>query len=403
MRNILLISSIYPIPEKNYGTKVCHYFAKDWVKMGYNVQSVHIQTVFPRIFYWIASLFRDRIAAKTGAVVYTKRDKGGFYEMDGVPVMRTTVFKLIPHRKATYSSVKQAAYNVLLHNAKINFVPDYIVAHFSNPQLELLDILKKEYPFAKTALVMHGDVCLTRKVYGSDCERLMANVDVWGFRSKTIKEEFEKEFFKVDKSFICYSGIPEDFIAKENNRSFIKPPSRFIYVGEMIDRKYPVKVFEALHLSYPDHNFHLDYVGNGTLTNAILHFASENGLTDCVSINGRIPREQILEKYDSADCFIMISRSEAYGLVYLEAMARGCITIASRKEGFDGIIEDGVNGFLCNAGDEIELANIIERIIDLSPEERKQISLNAWETAKTFTDYLAAKSYINKVKELTGN
>ena len=42
----------------------------------------------------------------------------------------------------------------------------------------------------------------------------------------------------------------------------------------------------------------------------------------------------------------MISQGEAFGLVYLEAMARGCITIASRGEGFDGIIKDGINGFL---------------------------------------------------------
>ena len=38
----------------------------------------------------------------------------------------------------------------------------------------------------------------------------------------------------------------------------------------------------------------------------------------------------------------MISSSETFGLVYLEAMAAGCITIASRDEGFDGIIKDGV-------------------------------------------------------------
>ena len=30
--------------------------------------------------------------------------------------------------------------------------------------------------------------------------------------------------------------------------------------------------------------------------------------------------------------------------------ARGCITMASRKEGFDGIIQDKVDGFFCKAG-----------------------------------------------------
>ena len=35
--------------------------------------------------------------------------------------------------------------------------------------------------------------------------------------------------------------------------------------------------------------------------------------------------------------FVMISRDETFGLVYLEAMAAGCITIASKDEGFDEI------------------------------------------------------------------
>ncbi len=48
---------------------------------------------------------------------------------------------------------------------------------------------------------------------------------------------------------------------------------------------------------------------------------------------------------------VMNSRNEAFGLVYFEAMARGCIIITSRKEGFDGIIQDGVNGFLFKASD----------------------------------------------------
>ena len=91
---------------------------------------------------------------------------------------------------------------------------------------------------------------------------------------------------------------------------------------------------------------------------------------------------------------VMISRWEAYGLVYLEAMARGCITIASRNEGFDGVIRDGENGFLCKAGDANELASIIQRINALTPAERQHISDNAIATAQSLTDVKAAKRYI---------
>ncbi|MBI5538884.1 MAG: glycosyltransferase [Bacteroidia bacterium] len=93
----------------------------------------------------------------------------------------------------------------------------------------------------------------------------------------------------------------------------------------------------------------------------------------------------------------MISKREAFGLVYLESMARGCITIGSRSEGIDGIIKHEKNGFLCEAGNEKELVQIIRQINKLTPAERKKISDNAIATAKELTDYMVALKYINAV------
>ena len=87
-------------------------------------------------------------------------------------------------------------------------------------------------------------------------------------------------------------------------------------------------------------------------------------------------------------------------MVYLEAMARGCITIASRDEGFDGIIRDGVNGFLCKAGDEAELASILKRIKEMPQEELHRISDNAVSTAHELTDERVAKDYLNHLKTI---
>ena len=165
----------------------------------------------------------------------------------------------------------------------------------------------------------------------------------------------------------------------------------------MIERKYPEKVVDALHYAYPTGEFHMTYIGAGHLIENIKQMIDSYHLNQQVSILGRIPREQIIAEYDKADCMVMISRWEAYGLVYLEAMARGCITIASKREGFDGVIVDGENGFLCKAGDADELACIVKRVNSLTPAERQKISENAIATAKRLTDYKAAKMYIEDV------
>ena len=101
-----------------------------------------------------------------------------------------------------------------------------------------------------------------------------------------------------------------------------------------------------------------------------------------------------------SDVFIMISKDEVFGLVYLEAMARGCITIASKNEGMEGIIIDGYNGFLCEAGNHDELCKIIRIINDLPKEKINEISQNAINTARKYTDEAVAAQYINNVENL---
>ena len=61
------------------------------------------------------------------------------------------------------------------------------------------------------------------------------------------------------------------------------------------------------------------------------------------------------------------------------------------------MIEDGVNGFLCEAGNIQELANIIRKINKLTPDERLAVSERAIETARRLTDKNAADLYLNNL------
>lgn len=395
--NILLLSIIYPLPTDNKGTPVCHYFTREWLKMGHNVRVVHYQAVYPRPFYWVARLNREKVTAKTGAVVYTERDRGGCYKMDGVPINRIPLFKPIPHGKFSHKAINKSISIIVHWLQSDNFYPDVIVGHFPNPQIEVVGRLQEVWPKAKSAVVMHGDIGLAKKVYGAKLVELCKRIDIWGFRNEVVRKSFEQRVMPIQHSFICYSGIPGDFVVEENQHDFNHPLKRFVYVGEMIERKYPIQVIDALQKVYPEGNFELTYVGDGDLLNDIRNRVERDKLTDMVRVLGKIPRDNIKVEYDNADCMVMISRNEAYGLVYLEAMARGCITIASRNEGFDGVIRDGENGFLCKTGDANELATIIHRINTLTPAERQRISENAIATARSLTDYKAAKLYADNL------
>ena len=76
-KNILLLTTIYPAPDLNLlnNTNVCHYFAKEWVRMGYNVKVVFNYPIYSPIFHLIASLIENKLASNGSAYITTKRMK----------------------------------------------------------------------------------------------------------------------------------------------------------------------------------------------------------------------------------------------------------------------------------------------------------------------------------------
>lgn len=71
-----------------------------------------------------------------------------------------------------------------------------------------------------------------------------------------------------------------------------------------------------------------------------------------VTLLGAVPREGIARLLADHDVLVMPSRFEGFGLTLIEAMAAGCVPVASRLAGVtDGIVEHGVTGLLFPVGD----------------------------------------------------
>lgn len=397
MRKILLLTPLYPIPyPENNATPVCHFFAREWVKLGYEVQVIHVQPVHCRAWHLLIRLFGKQISNWAGGGnFYAKRlETTESYLMDGVPVHRIPTYNFIPHGRYPHKSISKLIGEIKDILCRERFDPDMIVGHML--EMEIIPELNLTFG-AKSCMVMHGIPKKMRLRY-PEFDQLMASYDLWGFRSKAIKEQFESEFGAVKDSFICYSGIPGEFLDNAPDRSFPNKVRNFIFVGELIERKCPAALISAIPAAEDD--FNLTFVGDGPERAHLDRLVEDGGIGDKVVFTGKIPRNDIRRHLDEADCFIMISRGEAFGLVYLEAMARGCIVIASRGEGIDGVISDGMNGFLCNAGDENELAGIIRRINAMPSDELMELSRHARESARRMTDSAVAEDYIDKLKSI---
>lgn len=396
---ILILTPIYPAEnEKKSVSPVVHYFVREWIKTGHDVQVIHFSVTFPKIVYMIARPFKRLLSSRAGTEIRTWSLPECDYEWEGVRVRQIPMKKNRPHGRYSAKEIRMATQKVINCCEEQEFKPDVIISHWVNPQYEVMHQLK-QYFQVPTCFVAHDGGHDFMTIYQKEANLYIAETNLFGYRSAPIKHDFESRFNSAGKpSFQCYSGVPEVYIRHEER--IISNISSFIFVGTLIKRKYPSAIIPAIKEGMGDESYTITYIGEGFEQHQIEQKAQECGIEDKVKLKGFMKRDDVISQLDKHDVFVMISRNETFGLVYLEAMARGCITIASRDEGFDGVIEHGKNGFLCKAGDSKELADIIRQLRAMPSAELQRISQNAMQTAASLTDKKAAERYMEAVKNI---
>jgi L-malate glycosyltransferase len=122
-------------------------------------------------------------------------------------------------------------------------------------------------------------------------------------------------------------------------------------------------------------------VGDGPDRVPVEHQARTLGVYEDVRFLGKQdPVEEILS---IADVFMMPSGSETFGLAALEAMACGVPVVASNIGGLPELIDDRVNGFLCELGD-VDAMTDRARALVTDPELHTKMSQAAHDRAEDF-------------------
>lgn len=101
--------------------------------------------------------------------------------------------------------------------------------------------------------------------------------------------------------------------------------------------------------------------GGGKAVQKVVDWTKEYHVTDSVEFLGTLNREQVVEQMQMCDCFVLPSRYETFGVVYIEAMACGKPVIAVANGGPDDFVKD-FNGILIKPDVE-ELTGAINKMI----------------------------------------
>jgi asparagine synthase (glutamine-hydrolysing) len=91
--------------------------------------------------------------------------------------------------------------------------------------------------------------------------------------------------------------------------------------------------------------------------------AESCGVAERVSFRGFVPDEELPRFYSEADLFVMPSRKEGFGFVFLEALACGVPVIAGNRDGSMDAVLDGKIGYLVDPSQPDALVKSIELIL----------------------------------------
>ena len=114
----------------------------------------------------------------------------------------------------------------------------------------------------------------------------------------------------------------------------------------------------------------------------------------------RVAPEKMEKIWSDHDIFIQTSDFEGTSNSMLEAMAQGTIPIVTKtNSGVNGIIEDGINGFMVNIGNMRAMAEKI-RYLAFHTEDMKKIGKNAYTTSKKYSIDSYAKEFENVLDKI---
>lgn len=141
------------------------------------------------------------------------------------------------------------------------------------------------------------------------------------------------------------------------------PTLQMLSLGRVIDTDKGVFWLPRILDQLVDAPVSLSIAGDGPDLNELQRRCAPYGSR--VRFLGRIAPADVPAVMSEHDVFLLPSRFEGLGLALVEAMAAGCVPVASRIRGVtDFVVRDGSDGFLFDIGNVKRAATLVRRLAD---------------------------------------
>ncbi len=289
-------------------------------------------------------------------------------QVDGVSVTRCGSFAHIASTSLSASMVFELSrrpYDVLhLHLPNPMGVASYLASKKPNPHRLVVtyhsDVVRQRVlakalaPLVESVLRRANTIIATSPNYVESSEVLQR------FREKTVVIPYG-----IDLDL--YRNTPERQAEAQAIRSRLGGGPLLLAVGRLIYYKgFEVAIRALANLP----SAHLVIIGDGPLRGELEALARTLGVAARVTLAGDVHNNRIAPYYLASDLYLLpsIARSEAFGIVQIEALAAGLPVInTSLPSGVPFVSRDGETGLTVPPGDPNALAAAVQRLLEDSP------------------------------------
>ena len=224
-------------------------------------------------------------------------------------------------------------------------------------------------------------------------------VESWWFVSHHLRRTAIDARVALRRTGLASSGIDASFIGPAAPRTW---EWRLLYVGRIDERKGTATAVRALAELPAEAT--LSVVGDGDAAHLreLRELAARLGVGDRVRFEPARPRAELPAVYDAHDATVFpVTWHEPWGLVPLEAMARGRPVAATARGGSAEYLRDGENCVLFEPGDAGSLASALRRVAG-DGELRDRLGKQGLATASEHTEARFHAAVASALEELDG-
>lgn len=245
--------------------------------------------------------------------------------------------------------------------------PDLIHAHSAMWASNVAYFAKKKFkiPFVVTehrgSFIEGSGVKISTRIRNRICKYVNASTRL------IMVSEAQREFFSaVDtKKSIIPNFVNDIFLAQDLNKS-VGDKRMIVSVCHLTKQKNLNKLIYAVdQLKNEGRLFELTIIGDGPERSHLKKLVNNLHLTDRIRFTGFLKEEGIIRELLKSDLFVMTSKFESFGIVFIEAMACGLPVIGTQTGGPYYLIQEN-NGLTV---DTESLEEIVEAIIHVSEKE----------------------------------